>query len=299
MNGWCGELRQLVDNGERAVLVTVAATRGSTPREVGAKMVVTKTTTIGSIGGGQLEYQCTQEACQWLAKGSKSGKSSRTMLRKFVLSANCGQCCGGVADILFEEVGRADVGRIEQLSASRDLRSRIVIFGAGHVGSACAAVLSTLDVNIDLIDSRAGFLDDRLPTNIAARELADPAGFVATVPENSYFLVMTHDHGLDFDICARILQRTDIAYCGLIGSRSKRRRFEKRFRELGITEKEISQLTCPIGIDEIKGKKPAEIAIAVAAQLQHLFEAGVSVPNSTGTHHLELVRGKSALAGGN
>jgi xanthine dehydrogenase accessory factor len=69
---------------------------------------------------------------------------------------------------------------------------------------------------------------------------------------------MTHSHAIDFDICDRILRRSDATYCGLIGSVSKRRRFEKRYREQGMLQAVINKLVCPIGIDGISGKKPAE-----------------------------------------
>ena len=72
----------------------------------------------------------------------------------------------------------------------------------------------------------------------------------------------THSHAIDFDVCDRILRRPDAIYCGLIGSLSKRRRFEKRFRAQGLQDKDLERLTCPIGVAGISGKKPAEIAVA-------------------------------------
>ena len=92
------------------------------------------------------------------------------------------------------------------------------------------------------------------------------------MPPGSFYLVMTHSHALDFDICDRILRRGDACYPGLIGSRTKRRRFEKRFREQGLAQSAIDALVCPIGVDGISGKKPAEIAIAVAADVLKVHE---------------------------
>ncbi len=353
---WLENLRQLMERDERCVLVTVAGARGSTPREVGAKMIVTASETIGTIGGGQLEYQCVKAACKWLQQDA--GVSTRSRIQRFTLGANCGQCCGGVAEILFEEMApsrSAWVARLAELHAAdtaavmvtaRQSRAaagklivtsqdciafadsleptdvvlaaarealqigsaakqsllsiasnvelpvliepvlktdlHIMLFGAGHVGTACAGVFSMLDTRVDLIDSRPGFADAGKFNNIRPIECAAPALVVDTAPPGSYYLVMTHDHALDFEICTRVLQRHDAAYCGLIGSRSKRRRFEKRFRALGLSESEIFGLTCPIGIDEISGKKPAEIAIAVAAQLLQLHERRAVADVETG-----------------
>jgi xanthine dehydrogenase accessory factor len=83
---------------------------------------------------------------------------------------------------------------------------------------------------------------------------------------------MTHSHALDFDICDRILRRNDARYCGLIGSVSKRRRFEKRYRQQGMSQERIDTLVCPIGVDGITGKKPAEIAVATAAEILKIKE---------------------------
>ena len=293
-----GALQQLFEKGEAAVLVTVAGTRGSTPRETGAAMIVTATETIGTIGGGQLEYQSTKEACKFLANSGATESGRRRHSRKYTLGANCGQCCGGVAEILFEELSASDSGRLEQLLPLSDDYFNVVIFGAGHVGRACTAVLSMLDTHIKLVDNRAGFLDDQLPSNVTAHAVADPASVVADTPTNSYYLVMTHDHGLDFDICSRILQRRDVAFCGLIGSRSKRRRFEKRFRELGLTEAEIAGLSCPIGVDLVGGKKPAEIAVAVAAQLQNLHEIEIHSGETKSARRLSVVPTKQAIGSG-
>ena len=87
---------------------------------------------------------------------------------------------------------------------------------------------------------------------------------------------MTHSHALDFDVCDRILRRGDARYCGLIGSVSKRRRFEKRFRQQGMPQAVIDTLVCPIGVDGINGKKPAEIAVAVAAEILKIRERGAA-----------------------
>jgi xanthine dehydrogenase accessory factor len=329
MNEWIAELADQTAAGERVVLVTVAGIRGSAPREVGAKMIVTASETIGTIGGGQLEYQCTRLACEML---DGDGQPS---LRKFPLGSAMGQCCGGVVDVLFEPVagglpawlrdlhalhgqhvpaviatriggesqkcvitadntfgvsadrigfdvlGRArdglGTGRLEhrcgdwflELVIASDLN--IAVFGAGHVGAAVVQTLSMLDCNIRWVDSRRNIFR-HTPANVLAIETADPALEVAALPPGSCFLVMTHSHALDFEICDRILRRGDAAYCGLIGSLPKRRRFEKRYRAQGLSDVALAALICPIGIAGISGKKPAEIALAASAEVLQAHE---------------------------
>ncbi len=321
MNEWIDELSDLTAAAERVVLVTVAGIRGSAPREVGAKMIVTMDATVGTIGGGQLEYQCTKLAFDMLAEGDKPS------LRKFPLGASMGQCCGGVVDILFEPISdslpiwlrdlRSLYGQREPSVLVTHLQNRhgkcvvtadtrfgaaipddivdvartslqsrrsahrvddwffetvigtgfnIAVFGAGHVGSAVVNTLSPLECNIRWIDGRRNMFR-KVPANVRAIEADSPALEVAAMPPGSYYLVMTHSHALDFDICDRILRRNDAAYCGLIGSLTKRRRFEKRFRSQGMSAELFAPLVCPIGVDGIGGKKPAEIAVAAAAEI--------------------------------
>ena len=77
-------------------------------------------------------------------------------------------------------------------------------------------------------------------------------------------------HALDQRLCERLLRRDDVAYFGLIGSQTKRRKFEHRFRARGIAPERIARIVCPIGEPGIEGKQPAVIAVAVAAQLLRL-----------------------------
>ena len=327
MNEWIDELTDLCAADEPAVLVTVAGVRGSAPREIGAKMIVTKEEAIGTIGGGQLEYQCTKIAVDLLHEEAPS-------LRSFPLGSSMGQCCGGVVEILFEPTGHGIPAWLRDLKALHGQREpavivtrisrsaplkfvvtadrvfgideqeavatlesaarsildgdrmphrnvqeffepivapdlNIAVFGAGHVGSAVVGALCNLDCNIRWVDSRRNIFR-QVPRNVRAIEASEPALEVLAMPAGSFFLVMTHSHALDFDICDRILRRNDARYCGLIGSLSKRRRFEKRFRQQGLSEALIDALVCPIGVDGISGKKPAEIAIAVAAEVLKL-----------------------------
>ncbi len=97
-------------------------------------------------------------------------------------------------------------------------------------------------------------------TDAVERELAD-------APRDALVVVMTHAHPLDFDIVAQALQRGAFDFVGLIGSETKRARFVSWARQLGIPDRELDRLVCPIGITEIKGKEPAVIAAALTAQL--------------------------------
>jgi xanthine dehydrogenase accessory factor len=143
----------------------------------------------------------------------------------------------------------------------------VAVFGAGHVGSAVVQTLAGLDCNIRWIDSRRNIFPAGTAANVLQVESDDPGREVAAMPDDAYYLVLTHSHPLDYEICSRVLERGEFTYLGLIGSAAKRRRFERLMRQQGMSQSLLGRLTCPIGIDGINGKKPQEIAIAATAEL--------------------------------
>jgi xanthine dehydrogenase accessory factor len=162
------------------------------------------------------------------------------------------------------------LGRAQPLLLIEPLNARsfdIAVFGAGHVGSAVVNLLSTLECDLRWIDSRRHIFPERVPRNVQCIETDSPPQEVAALPGRAFYLVMTHSHAIDYDICASILARREFAYCGLIGSVSKRRRFVKRFAQQGIGDAQVKRLVCPIGVSGITGKQPVEIAIAVCAEI--------------------------------
>ena len=339
MSGWIATLTALAAAGRDGVLVTVAAAGGSTPREAGAKMVVTADRLHGTIGGGHLEFRATEIARERLTAGADDAPS----LVKFPLGPSLGQCCGGNATLLFEPLrlatvppdwlaaadrsararqaaalvtvvsgpetgakivvtgdgatgglgdaaataravalGRAALGETEPaaLHPPRDAADAmlfverlateafdIMLFGAGHVGQALIAVLSGLPCRITWIDHRAALFPKTLPANIRTIVTDAPEYEVDAAPAGGSVLVMTHSHQRDLVLAERILRRGAFAYFGLIGSRSKRRQFEKRLAHRGLSEAAIRRMTCPIGLSGVGGKHPAEIAIAVAGEI--------------------------------
>lgn len=249
---WLNALTDLEARGIPAVLITVAATDGSAPREAGTKMVVTPDATVGTIGGGTLEFRAIEIARQMLV--GKQGPS----LRKFPLGPSMGQCCGGTMTLLFEPQ------RLDLFT--------VALFGAGHVGKAMVQVLSALPCKIRWIDPRPDEFPSHVPPGVEIEISNAPEREVNSLPDDAWLLVMSHSHALDLGITAKALQEDRFSYVGLIGSETKRARFLKRFRELGLSDAQIGKLTCPIGIDGVNGKHPGEIAIATAAQLLRLRE---------------------------
>jgi len=153
----------------------------------------------------------------------------------------------------------------------------VLLFGAGHVGRAVVLALAPLPFTARWIDSRRDQFPQYLPQNVVTVCTDDAEREFEQAPRDALVVVMTHSHPLDFEIAAAALRRRTFDFVGLIGSETKRARFAKFARQLGLAEQDIDRLVCPIGLAQIKGKEPAVIAAALAAQLLIVSERA-SVP---------------------
>jgi xanthine dehydrogenase accessory factor len=153
------------------------------------------------------------------------------------------------------------------LERLREDRKPVFLFGAGHVGQAVVRTLAPLPFRLTWVDSRSGVFPDGMPDHVRPVRTGTPLDLVEEAPPGSIFIVMTHSHQLDEDICFDVLQRDDFTWLGLIGSDTKRRRFVHRLEQRGIEPSKLDALVCPIGLAGIRGKQPATIALSLAAQL--------------------------------
>jgi xanthine dehydrogenase accessory factor len=258
-------------DGQRMILVTVTRTQGSVPREAGTWMAVTPTNIVGTLGGGNVEYQAIDYARQF----KQADAPRAAMTQRFALGPSLGQCCGGVMELSFEAI---TTSQLKALQAQLDQACQpVALFGGGHVGRAITSLLCTLPYRVTWIDSR----DEIFPAVNNKRivcEHSDPVqSAVASLEQGSQVLIMSFSHAEDLEIVQQCLIRNraaqarhaalDLPFIGLIGSQTKWATFQNRLRERGFTQDELAQITCPIGIAGIAGKKPEVIAVAVAAQL--------------------------------
>ncbi len=240
------------------VWVEVVGAEGSTPREVGAAMLVTPQGFAGSIGGGTLEWQAMAEAQAMLGKP----RASRTVTKS--LGPDLGQCCGGRVTLRLQSfTGDDDIAALTQRSLQAASKTtHLHLWGAGHVGRALVLALAPLPFTITWWDVRHNAFPSHVPENVTCR-----LGTPGEMQGPALVLVMTHSHALDFDIVDTALRNPKFYHVGLIGSKTKRARFMKRLREAGLDEPAQVRLTCPIGNKSIAGKHPAVIAASVAVQL--------------------------------
>ncbi|MCO6386428.1 xanthine dehydrogenase accessory protein XdhC [Aliihoeflea sp. 40Bstr573] len=254
----------------QVAIVEVRSAVGSTPRDVGAWMLVSPSAIFGTIGGGQLEFMAVDRAREMIA-----GKSPSTDVLDVPLGPEIGQCCGGRTGIDIALVGdelRAAIPH--RIETEESTYPHVLLFGGGHVGHALAAALALAPVQVTIVETRADALDG-VPDGVVTRLSPVPEESVRDAPEGSAFVVLTHDHALDFLIVAEALKRKDAAYVGMIGSKTKRATFKSWYlKEAGGTEADLARLICPIGGSTVKDKRPAVIAAMATAEIAaHLFSA--------------------------
>lgn len=252
---------------EPAVLVSVIATRGSVPREVGAWMGVFAEGLVGTVGGGHLEHEAIA-----LARQALRGEAIEPE-KRFPLGPALGQCCGGVVQLRFGCLQPAQAGALRaRLEREADaLRLPVALFGGGHVGQAIVRALTPLPVHVHWIDSRDEVFPADVPRWIQCEHSAPVHAAVADLAPQSRVLIMSFSHAEDLDIVAACLRRQrergDLPFVGLIGSNTKWASFRQRLQARGHSEAALAHVTCPIGVAGVVGKEPEVIAAAVAAQL--------------------------------
>lgn len=267
---WSEYVRQMETSGVAYVVTTVLGARGSTPRDSGTKMVLSADSCYGTIGGGRLEYEVQMRARELLANNQDA-----QLLENFPLGEKLGQCCGGSTSVLLECFTPACLPTY--------------LFGAGHVGRALAPLLAVLPLALTWVDSRSDEFPNELPTGVSQRVTETPQDVVGVAAPGSAFIIMTHQHPLDYALTEAALRRGDASYIGLIGSQSKWKRFQMRLEHRGVAATDHAQVRCPIGLASVPGKHPAEIAVSVAAELiahYHSYHRAARANSSVGWKRL-------------
>lgn len=284
MRTWSLIARALEAQGSCA-LVSVVRAEGSVPREEGARMVVTPQGFHGTIGGGTLEWKALAEAQRLL------GKPRQVRMLTQSLGPDLGQCCGGRVTLAIESFEAFSLPEVRGHAAREEEgpftldgrlpgiterfgenRRTLLLFGAGHVGRALVLALAQLPFRVIWGDPRPEAFPAAMPQNVTPVS-GNPLDVVAAAAPGSLAFVMSHSHALDLAIADSALRNPDIAHVGVIGSATKRARFERRLREAGVAEDRVKSMICPIGIGGIRSKLPAAIAVSTAAQIISLDEA--------------------------
>ncbi len=241
----------------RFAFTTVIEAQGSTPRHLGAKMIVCEDGTIfGTIGGGNLETHI-------IAAARDSLRTGRPQQVEMALGPALGQCCGGRVTVFIDPDERPD---------------RLYLFGGGHVGKELCHIATPLGFRVTVIDPRPEWNNETRFPLAHQRLLEDGLEALGHLPfeaRGTYCAVMTHDHRADEDIL-RLLLEKPVRYLGLIGSKTKWARFKQRYQARGIADGELTRVRTPIGLD-LRAETPAEIAVSIAAELVQVRRTSLAV----------------------
>jgi xanthine dehydrogenase accessory factor len=241
--------------GQRLVLATVVAVRGSTPREPGARMLVLDEGTVGTVGGGPREAEIIEQA-----RGMLSTPGSRLIDVDFEegLSGGEGPICGGRMQVLLESFAPP---------------TRVVVAGAGHVGQALHRILSVLGLASVVVDPRAEFASaERFPGAELRHNRFEQAFEGLELGARDAVVILTPEHGHDETVLRQALDGP-AGYVGMIGSRRKVEVIRRRLVDDGYPLEQLTRVHAPIGLD-IGAETPAEIGLAIAAEIVSILRGG-------------------------
>ncbi|MCK4309162.1 MAG: XdhC family protein [Candidatus Atribacteria bacterium] len=245
------EALERINKGESIALATIVETKGSTPREVGAKMVVGKDGLIaGTIGGGITEAKVIKEAKQAIKEGKERFLAYH--LTKEEAARDEGAICGGEMKVFVDIL---------------QPKEEILIFGAGHIAVCVSKLAKIVGFKVTIIDDRKEFVNqDRFPEadKIIAEETEKALTHLKITPSN-YIIILTRGHLKDEEVLASVV-RSNTAYIGMIGSRKKNATVFRRLTKKGISQEELDKVHTPIGID-INAQTPEEIAVSIMAEI--------------------------------
>lgn len=262
-----------------AILVEIEAVKGSSPREAGTFMLVSQEALWETIGGGQFEYMAIDHARAMLRAGTAEDRMD------IPLGPEIGQCCGGRTLLRFQLITAEIAAALEaRIKGETEQQPAVFIFGAGHVGKALAEALSLLPLTLTVVETRESELRD-LPSAVASVLTPVPEALVTKIPANGAAIIVTHDHALDFLIAKEALARDDLAYVGMIGSKTKRATFAHWLADQGEAPSHLAKLILPIGGNNVRDKRPAIIAALVAAELLQAFSAAETRRNENRHGH--------------
>ena len=261
MNFLQDSLEGFLAREHRLVIVEVTSVKGSTPRDEDAFMLVSPDAVHGTIGGGHLEFLAIDNARKLL---SNAGGEARLDVP---LGPDIAQCCGGRVELSFTHADDPARARLlDNLAARAAAEPQVWVFGAGHVGRALADALIQLPLNVYVVETRQIELN-QLTSEVHGRLTPMPEAMVADIPPGSAVVIATHDHALDFLIGKEAAVRTDLAYCGMIGSKTKRASFASFLENEGRDRALADRLTLPIGGKAVHDKRPEVIAAMTAAEI--------------------------------
>lgn len=316
-NDWVANAHEIASSATKAVLVFVVRHYGSTPRDKGSWMIIQPNLSLGTLGGGEVERVVEAAARDMLAGRRSWVRVYEKFLLGPDMGQCCGGGMEVVFEpvdqsaLVWLDQAQASIDQNEpgfvviswrhpdqaprvnqaalannmdaadgvHIQSLHDERPSVVIYGAGHVGRAFAAIAAQLPIRLTVVDDRPVELE-QVPeaANISTVFMEYPLSHASSLDDaTSAVLVMTYSHALDYRLCLTLLKNQGLGYVGLIGSKSKGARFRRRFEmDDGLTANEISRLVSPIGANSVHGKEPGLIALTSLNEIMSVVNGSVS-----------------------
>jgi xanthine dehydrogenase accessory factor len=241
-------LVRAMENRERVALATVVAIEGASPAQVGFKLLVNRGgTSVGNVGGGELEKRICKEAREVIGKGS--AKTVHYSLRQDGKDA-IGMLCGGDVTVFIEPSMTQPV---------------LLVVGGGHIGHPLSEMARIAGYDVRVLDVRT----ERGDHDLLTPERITPDTFV---------VLITEDHVTDEE-ALRVVLPTPASYIGMIGSQRKIQTVLENLRKEGFGDDQLSRLHGPIGLD-LGGREPSQIALAILAEIEMVRHGGSGKPRS-------------------
>lgn len=244
------EIVRIQAEGGEAALATIISTKGSTPREVGSKMLIkSDEITIGSIGGGNIEAEVCREAKRVMSEG-------KPRILHFDLTGREtteeGMICGGIMDVFVEPIVSL---------------STLYLFGGGHVSVPLSNMGKTAGFKVVVIDDRLEFASpERFPeADLVLCEEFEKVFPRLQIGSSGYIVIATRAHQSDELVLEHAL-KTPAKYVGMLASRKKRQTIFSHLLAKGIPQESLDKVHSPIGL-KIQAETPEEIAISIVAEI--------------------------------
>jgi xanthine dehydrogenase accessory factor len=263
-----------IDGGRGAAIAAVIGVHGSTPRHLGARMVVADDgEQWGTVGGGKIE-QLVAGAAREVAQGAAPRVVRQHLVRDLAM------CCGGSMEVVLTPAAPsraalaqlastgakphvlvtpidggplevrpprdgdprahhpvvADQALVERLGAAE----RTIVFGLGHVAQSLGPLLANLGFTVIVCDDGETGATTIRPTWAAelveSFDAAEVERLLGGFTRDDYVLIVTRDHAIDQKLLEALITRDDLGYLGMIGSRGKVGRFKKRLEARGLLD---------------------------------------------------------------
>lgn len=250
------ELNAAVADARPVVLATIVATKRSVPRHTGTKMLVYGDgTTVGTVGGGQMEAEVVAVAQDSLRRGRPR------MVEYELVNPNEGDpgICGGELTLYLEPYMPPHT---------------VFVIGCGHVGRTVIDLAHWLGYQTVAIDDRPDLVTEEAMPNADIRFAGSVDAAIAANPvtEDSSIVVVTRSPEVDVSIMPSLLA-TPARYIGVMGSRTRWRSTREQLIADGVGADDLERLHVPIGID-LNAETLEEIAVSIMSEVIKVNRTG-------------------------